>query len=800
MVAVLLALSGALALPTTAEAQEISLVSNITEPHNGIQNIYPPDFTLGTNQIGERRGAQRFTTGSNPEGYTLKSVVLNLHTGIGTGQVVQVAIHDDGSSGNPGTLLAVLDSPADPLGDNTGTAGNRTFAAPSPLSLNADTEYWVVVSNTTTDNSYFEIALTRSNNETTAHGFSIRNSHLFGTPGSWQEDSNTKLRMEIRGTVEIPPEVTLHLSNDEPFEDTEQATVTATVAPASPEAFTVEISANPVAPATDDDFELSTNRTLSFAANETESTGTVEISPVDDDNPEPDDVVTVSGVVSNAAIPDPDDVTFTIINDDTTAMRNVTVVSGPGPDGVWSAGERVELEVRYNLPVVVEQPSSYYDCWSYYDDGTCRPPGPFVVVVFRSDARPGYGEVLSVALVPYVSGSGTNTLRFAYTVGEAEAGARGVWVVADDGMLLRGATIRPLGGGDVELSEYTLTRVRQVTVERPSGGAWTAGDKVQVTVIFAGRSYTPPKNLDEVYVNDKGGTPSVDLLLGDSEHPGLARTARYKRGSGSNTLTFEYEVTAGDGQVSAVEVVADSLARNGATIRNKRGYDAGLHHLGVPWYSPPPLQVRFVSWPKRHDGRKQVDVRVAFSEPVERSPEEVGEYGVRVGGGEVTSVREVDDRENELEDREVAWEFEIEPDSDELLTVSLEAGRPCEEAGAICTPDGRALSEGIWTMVRGPDEDVELTEPDDETPAPTENVVPPGPEDDETIDTTDTESDFRESPDSEEYLEIPAAGGGCAIASAGHVSGNALRNTVFSLFLTAAALLVSGGGKRYLKP
>ena len=599
---------------------------------------------------------------------------------------------------------------------------------------------------------------------------------------------------------EIPPEVTLHLSEDRLRENTGIVTVTATVSPASSEVFTVEISANPVAPATDDDFELSTNRTLSFAPNATGSTGTVEISPVDDDNPEPDDVVTVSGVVSNAAIPDPDDVTFTIINDDTTAMRNVRVVSGPGPDRVWSAGELVELEVSYSLPVVVERPSSYYDCWSYYDDGTCRPPGPFVVVVFRSDARPGYGEVLSVALVPYVSGSGTDTLRFAYTVGADEDGARGVWVVADDGMLLRGATIRPLRGGDVELSEYTLTRVRRVTVRKPSGGAWTEDDTVRVTVIFAGRSYTPPKNLNEVYVNDKGGTPSVDLLLGDSERRGLARTARYKRGSGSNTLTFEYEVTAGDGQVSAVEVVANSLARNGATIRNKRGYDAGLHHLGVPWYSPPPLQVRFVSWPKRHDGRKQVDVRVAFSEPVERSPEEVGEYGVRVGGGEVTSVREVDDRENELEDREVAWEFEIEPDSDELLTVSLEAGRPCEEAGAICTPDGRALSEGIWTMVRGPDEDVELTEPDDETPAPTENVVPPGPEDDETIDTTDTESDFRESPDSEEYLEIPAAGGGCAIASAGHVSGNALRNTVFSLFLTAAVLLVSGGGKRYLKP
>ena len=104
-------------------------------------------------------------------------------------------------------------------------------------------------------------------------------------------------------------------------------------------------------------------------------------------------------------------------------VRNVRVVSGSGADGVWSAGERVELEVRYSLPVVVEQPE---DCWSYNDDGTCRDAGPYVLVAFRSDARPGYGKVLSTPLVPYVGGSGTDTLRFAYTVGAAEAGAKGV--------------------------------------------------------------------------------------------------------------------------------------------------------------------------------------------------------------------------------------------------------------------------------------------------------------------------------------------------------------------------------------
>ena len=107
---------------------------------------------------------------------------------------------------------------------------------------------------------------------------------------------------------------------------------------------------------------------------------------------------------------------------------------------------------------------------------------------------------------------------------------------------------------------------------------------------------------------------------------------------------------------------------------------------------------------------------MAFSEPVEESPENVGEHGVEVEGGEVTSVspvggdapdgagnRSVGGRNAGQQDREVVWEFEIEPDSDGDLTISLDAGRPCGEPGAICTTDGRSLSEGISTTVEGPD-------------------------------------------------------------------------------------------------
>ena len=339
------------------------------------------------------------------------------------------------------------------------------------------------------------------------------------------------------------------------------------------------------------DFETMSG-TATVSAGSREATFTV--ATADDAADEEDEtfLVRLSNFSWNSQIGDPTATGVITDNDvspfEPSAVRNVTVLSGPGPDGVWSAGERVELEVRYSLPVVVKQPRYWVNA-----DGDRYPPGPYMLVSFRSDARPGYGEGLSAPLAPYVGGSGTDTLRFAYTVGRAEDGARGV-VAADDGMLLRGATIRTLEGGDGS-SRYTNTRVMQTTVRKPDGAAWTGGDTVRVAVRFAGPvQYTPDTPLDErpnwdkVIVDETGGTPTIDLLLGDRERRTLARTASYVSGSGTNTLVFEYEVAAGDGRVGAVEVEADSLASNGATIRNERGYDAELDHLGAVRYAQRP--------------------------------------------------------------------------------------------------------------------------------------------------------------------------------------------------------------------
>ena len=128
-----------------------------------------------------------------------------------------------------------------------------------------------------------------------------------------------------------------------------------------------------------------------------------------------------------------------------------------------------------------------------------------------------------------------------------------------------------------------------------------------------------------------------------------------------------------------------------------------------------PLRAWFASPPAQHDGSKRFEVQVGFSAALDGSPED----GVEVEGGEVTSVRPaggnapggagaargaapLTTRSVGGPDGEVVWEFKIEPDSDADVTVSLPEWRPCDDSGAICTADGRVLSQGNSTTVRGP--------------------------------------------------------------------------------------------------
>ena len=136
---------------------------------------------------------------------------------------------------------------------------------------------------------------------------------------------------------EAAPEVTLLLAPASIGEDGGMASVTASVAPASSEAFTVTVSALAVEPGSSSDFTLA-GATLSFAADATESTGGVTITAVDNEVDAPDKSVTVSGAVSLEGVAAPAAVTLTIADDDEPAVMPLVVTLLLAPASIGEDG------------------------------------------------------------------------------------------------------------------------------------------------------------------------------------------------------------------------------------------------------------------------------------------------------------------------------------------------------------------------------------------------------------------------------------------------------------------------------
>ena len=65
-------------------------------------------------------------------------------------------------------------------------------------------------------------------------------------------------------------------------------------------------------------------------------------------------------------------------------------------------------------------------------------------------------------------------------------------------------------------------------------------------------------------------------------------------------------------------------------------------------------------------------------------------------GGEVDGARRLEKGKN------IRWQIGVEPGSSGDVTVVLPATEDCEADGAVCTDDGRMLSEGLEFTVSRP--------------------------------------------------------------------------------------------------
>ena len=109
------------------------------------------------------------------------------------------------------------------------------------------------------------------------------------------------------------------------------------------------------------------------------------------------------------------------------------------------------------------------------------------------------------------------------------------------------------------------------------------------------------------------------------------------------------------------------------------------------------LTASFENVPASHDGSSIFTFELEFSEAPEVGYLTLRDAALSASGGTVRRARRVVKGQNDR------WEIHVEPSGNGAVTVSLAATTGgCSDAGAICTADGTALSEGATATIQGP--------------------------------------------------------------------------------------------------
>ena len=111
---------------------------------------------------------------------------------------------------------------------------------------------------------------------------------------------------------------------------------------------------------------------------------------------------------------------------------------------------------------------------------------------------------------------------------------------------------------------------------------------------------------------------------------------------------------------------------------------------------PAPLTASIHAAPESHNGQDAFTFELRFSEEFKLSYKTLRDHAFTVDGGTVTRAKRITKGSN------LRWRITVEPDGDGQVVITLPVTEDCAAEGAICTRDGRQLSEQVEWTVPGP--------------------------------------------------------------------------------------------------
>ena len=109
-----------------------------------------------------------------------------------------------------------------------------------------------------------------------------------------------------------------------------------------------------------------------------------------------------------------------------------------------------------------------------------------------------------------------------------------------------------------------------------------------------------------------------------------------------------------------------------------------------------PLTVSLEATTESHNGTDAFTFEIRFSEEFPLSYKTLRDLAFTMSGGEVLKAQRLDKPSN------IRWLITVEPDSNGDVTVVLPVTTDCDADGAVCTADGRKLSNRLEFTVSGP--------------------------------------------------------------------------------------------------
>ena len=114
--------------------------------------------------------------------------------------------------------------------------------------------------------------------------------------------------------------------------------------------------------------------------------------------------------------------------------------------------------------------------------------------------------------------------------------------------------------------------------------------------------------------------------------------------------------------------------------------------------APEPLTVSLENNPASHNGTDEFTFQIRFSEQFGLSYKTLRDHAFTVDGGTVKKAQ------RQVKGSNIGWTITVEPDSNAAVRIVLPATTDCDVTGAICTEDGRKLSNSLDFTVVGPGE------------------------------------------------------------------------------------------------